>query len=627
MADSFQLKAIITAVDKLSEPLSKMSGKVKSFQKEFTNTMAKAGALGMAIGTGMALPVSQAIAFESSMADVKKVVDFDTPQQFAQMGEDIMKLSERLPMAANDMAKIAAAGGQSGIARKDLMQFTEDAVKMGVAFDQTAEESGQMMAQWRTAFKMTQKDVVTLADKINYLGNNGPANAQKISEIVTRIGPLGGIAGVASGEVAALGATIAGTGVESEIAATGIKNFMMSLVSGKSATASQKKAFKALRINSAQLAKDMQKDSKTAILKVLNSLQKLPKEKQIPVMDALFGKESIGAIAPLLANLDLLKTNLTRVADAQQYAGSMQKEYEARAATTENSLKLLRNTFNVTGITIGSIFLPSISEASQKLLPFIEKFRTWVKDNPETIKSVMKFAGALVGVGGGAMVVSRAFGVMESVMRMSTAGKMVTLLVAGGWMIAENWDKVGPVVQKIWDKVDGVVAATGGWEIVLKSVAAFIATKWVLDMVTSIGKVKTEATALNTLLGATQGMIGKLALGAALYEPVNQVMERTIGETDAGNWAKNNGLFFSSDWKPFFNKQEMEKHQSIIDQQQKQQDMPLSGVSYKRQMGELKVSFENAPAGMQVTSGTSGQTPYWIKTDVGYNPYSKQSSN
>jgi TP901 family phage tail tape measure protein len=72
-----------------------------------------------------------------------------------------------------------AAGGQAGIARSDLMQFANDAVKMGVAFDTTAEESGQMMAQWRTAFKLTQDDVVVLADKINYLGNTGPANAAK----------------------------------------------------------------------------------------------------------------------------------------------------------------------------------------------------------------------------------------------------------------------------------------------------------------------------------------------------------------------------------------------------------------------------------------------------------------
>ncbi|EBP2593524.1 phage tail tape measure protein, partial [Salmonella enterica] len=229
----------------------------------------------------LALPVNAAIGFESKMADIRKVVDgLDDKKAFAQMSDDILTLSTQLPMAAEGIAEIVAAGGQAGIARGDLMQFANDAVKMGVAFDTTAEESGQMMAQWRTAFKLTQEDVVVLADKINYLGNTGPANAKKISDIVTRIGPLGEIAGVASGEIAALGATIAGMGVEPEIAATGIKNFMKALTAGGAATKSQRTILNALKINPKKLAADMQKDSKGAMLKVLEGVSKIPKAKQ-----------------------------------------------------------------------------------------------------------------------------------------------------------------------------------------------------------------------------------------------------------------------------------------------------------------------------------------------------------
>ncbi|ECY3679990.1 phage tail tape measure protein, partial [Salmonella enterica subsp. enterica serovar Typhimurium] len=235
MADSFQLKAIITAVDQLSGPLKGMQRELKGFQKEMAGLAIGAAAAGTAVLGALALPVNAAIGFESKMADIRKVVDgLDDKKAFAQMSDDILTLSTQLPMAAEGIAEIVAAGGQAGIARGDLMQFANDAVKMGVAFDTTAEESGQMMAQWRTAFKLTQEDVVVLADKINYLGNTGPANAKKISDIVTRIGPLGGVAGVASGEIAAMGATIAGMGVESEIASTGIKNFMLSLTAGKS---------------------------------------------------------------------------------------------------------------------------------------------------------------------------------------------------------------------------------------------------------------------------------------------------------------------------------------------------------------------------------------------------------
>ncbi|EDD0849204.1 phage tail tape measure protein, partial [Salmonella enterica] len=210
MADSFQLKAIITAVDQLSGPLKGMQRELKGFQKEMAGLAIGAAAAGTAVLGALALPVNAAIGFESKMADIRKVVDgLDDKKAFAQMSDDILTLSTQLPMAAEGIAEIVAAGGQAGIARGDLMQFANDAVKMGVAFDTTAEESGQMMAQWRTAFKLTQEDVVVLADKINYLGNTGPANAKKISDIVTRIGPLGGVAGVASGEIAAMGATIA----------------------------------------------------------------------------------------------------------------------------------------------------------------------------------------------------------------------------------------------------------------------------------------------------------------------------------------------------------------------------------------------------------------------------------
>lgn len=262
MADNFQLKAIITAVDRLSGPLKGMQRQLKGFQKEVSSLALGAAGAGTAIMGALALPVKSAITLESKMADVRKVVDgLDTPDAFKAMTEQVRALSTELPMSADGIAEIVAAGGQAGIARDELMQFATDAVKMGVAFDTTAEESGQMMAQWRTAFNMTQDEVAGLADKINYLGNTGPANAKKISDIVTRIGPLGGVAGVASGEIAAMGATIAGMGVESEIAATGIKNFMLSLTAGNSATKSQKQALRFLRINPKKLAADMQKDA------------------------------------------------------------------------------------------------------------------------------------------------------------------------------------------------------------------------------------------------------------------------------------------------------------------------------------------------------------------------------
>lgn len=461
----FELKALITGVDKLSPALSSMQKKIKGFQKGIKSSGLGDFSVGDLIGGGaFAAPfiagAKAAIDFESQMADVRKVVDFDTPKQFAEMGEDILKMSDRLPMAANDIAKLVAAGGQAGIAREDLKQFAEDALKMGVAFDQSADQSGDMMAKWRTSFKMTQQEVVSLADKINYLSNNGAANAQQISDIVTRIGPLGAVAGIASGQIAALGATLAGVGVEQEVAATGIKNFMLAITGGSK---QQQEAFQFLGFNSKKLAADMQKDAQGTMLKVLESISKLDKARQPKALNALFGKESIGAIAPLLTNLDLLKKNFNMVGDASQYTGSMQKEYEARAATTANQLQLLRNQAIHAGVALGNALLPQINASASGLMPLIQKSTDFVSRNPAMVRALLGAAAGFVALRVAVAGVSMALKVMSFVASASPIGLIIRGIALAAGLLIANWDVVGPFFKNMWEAISPYFAT--GWEL------------------------------------------------------------------------------------------------------------------------------------------------------------------
>lgn len=339
-----------------------------------------------------------AMDFESEMAEVRKVVDFDTPQQFKEMGQDILDLSTKMPMAASGIAKIVAAGGQAGIARQDLMQFAQDAVKMGVAFDITADQAGDMMAKWRSAFNLNQDGVVALADKINYLGNTTAASAPLIADVVTRIGPLGEIGGVASGEIAALGASMVATGVQSDVAATGIKNLILGMTAGEGATKSQAAAFQQLGFDAADMAKRMQTDAKGAIMDVFRALQALPKDQQASVLADLFGKESIGAIAPLLTNLDALQDNFNKVNNVMQYGGSVDAEYAARCGTTANQLSLFRNSITAVAIEIGSALLPAINRILQNIVPVVVAFANWAKEHQVLIQTMVALAASFAGV-------------------------------------------------------------------------------------------------------------------------------------------------------------------------------------------------------------------------------------
>lgn len=468
MADKFQLKALITGVDKLSPALAGIRKNIAGFRKSMKSDGLGSLSFGDVVAAGaLAAPViaatRAAIDFESAMADVKKVVDFDTPEQFKAMGQDIVDMSKRLPMAAKDIAAIAAAGGQAGIGKNELGKFAEDAVKMGVAFDQTAAQAGEMMATWRTSFKMGQDQVVALADQINLLGNTGPAKASKISEIVTRIGPLGEVAGFAASQIAAMGATLAGMGVQEEIAATGIKNMMLTLTSGSSATKEQQATFKALRLDAKQLAVDMQKDAQGTMLRVLTAISKVDKTKQASVLDGLFGKESIGAIAPLLTNMDLLKKNFERVGDATQYAGSMQKEYEARAATTANNMQLLQNRVTGLGISVGNILLPTLNSFLGFVGPLVDGMANFASEHPAVIKGVLGAAAGLLVLKLAVIGVMGAMRLLMAVTSLTPIGLAVRgVALAAGFLVA-NWETIGPFFAGLWSSVVGYASVAWGW--------------------------------------------------------------------------------------------------------------------------------------------------------------------
>lgn len=396
-------------LNRLTRAQEKLNHVEKLRQKNADIRSGSAKVLGgaMAASATMIVPVKLAIDFESSMADVKKVFS-GTDAQFKTITNEVLKMSTVLPMAATDIAKIVASGAQSGIAANELTKFAESAVKMGVAFDVSAEEAGQSMAEMRTAFKMSQDEVITLADKINFLGNSTPAAAKGIMEIVQRIGPLGEVGGFASGSIAALGATMRGMGVQEEIAATGIKNMMLALIAGESATKSQRNAMIDLGLDSEEVAKSMQKDAEGTTLKILELIKALPKEKQGAMLATLFGKESLSAIAPLLTNMGALEENLKKVGDATKYAGSMNDEYKARAETTANNIILFKNKIAELGISIGSVLLPPLNIFLGKMGAVIDKVSAWSKANPELSSTLTKVAVGAVAVVGGIAAVALA---------------------------------------------------------------------------------------------------------------------------------------------------------------------------------------------------------------------------
>ena len=316
---------------------------------------------GRRILTALSGPVQQAVEFESAMSDVRKVVDFDTPESFAQMSDDILRLSTRIPMAADGLAQIVAAGGQSGIAREELTRFAEMAAKIGVAFDISADLAGTSMASIKTAMGLTLDETGALFDAMNHLSNNSAARADQTLDFMNRAGASGATFGFSNTETLAIGAAMIAAGAGADTAATSFRNMGRALTRGASATKRQSEAMQTLGLDAEQVARDMQRDAVGTTAAVLQRLRELPEHMQASVMSDLFGDEA-RELTKLINNAELLPQLLSMVAEERQYLGSAEAEYAARAETTANNLQLMRNQMARLGVSIGEVVLPPLND-------------------------------------------------------------------------------------------------------------------------------------------------------------------------------------------------------------------------------------------------------------------------
>lgn len=452
---------------------AKMS--IKENYQEMQDRFGKAGKFaksamkrGAAFGAAAAVPLKFAIDEESVNAEIAKVADFANDKQKKEVTDSLKKMiTTEIPMSYQEIGELAAAGAQGGIETVDLSKFSELAAKMGVAFDMEAGEAGQKMANWKAAFGMDMNELKALGDKVNYLGNNSAASAASISNVISRVGALGEVAGVGSGEVAGLGAAMIAMGTDDDVAATGIKKVLTTLASGGN------KASKAiLGIGGADLSKAMKADGAGTIIDVFEKIKALNPEEQTGALRDIFGQQNIGAIAPLLNNLDLVKEYLGMVGDKSKYAGSMQQEFDAQAGTTANQLKILGNQAKDAGMVVGGIMLPYFKKGVEKLQEFALKAKAFAEEHPKMMEAILKIAGVIAGLAVAVPIVlslynafktlGLAFKIVKNLVGLLMANPMVAgimLAVAAVILLWKNWDKVKAVAGAAMDWVNSKIEA------------------------------------------------------------------------------------------------------------------------------------------------------------------------
>ena len=479
---------------------------------------------------GVAFPVKLAVEFESAMADVKKVVDFDTPKQFKEMEQDILRLTRTIPMAGTELAKITASGGQLGVARKDLPKFTETIAKMSVAFNMAADQAGDSMAKLANVYQIPIDQIGKLGDAVNHLSNSSPAKA---GDIINTLGRVGGVAkqfGLTEIQTTSLSNAFISLGKTPEIAGTAINGMLTKLMTADKQGAKFQQALKNMGIESKDLKKAIKENGEQALMDFLKQVGKLPKENQMGALVDLFGLEYADDVAVLVGGLETYKKSIDELKKTSKdgkpaFIGSMDKEFAARSATTANNWQIFKNSLTEIGITAGSVLLPALNQLMTTIRPIINSFADWASKNPEVVSALVhlaagfaalkvgglmfrfvgnelsgfmvsfRLAKALLGVDWLATVIrfksgigalARIFGVVKTAatllgsglmslgrfLLMSPIGIALALLGVAAYMLYKNWDGVVGGAKALWQDLSNFISG------VVNSIASFFGTCW-----------------------------------------------------------------------------------------------------------------------------------------------------
>lgn len=542
------------------QKLNETQSKLKSGAASSAGALAGIGATVGAVGAATVMP---AIQMEDAMAEVRKVTDF-TPEGLEKVREELEVMSTKIPLSADGLAQIMAAAAQSGVAQKDLLGFTEQAAKMGVAFDISAEDAGTMMAKWQSGMGLTQEQTYKLADAVNALSNENAATAPQIGEVLKRYGALGKVAGLTEKQTAAFAASVVASGAEAEVAATGIKAFMRSMGKGGSMSKKQAAAFENVGLDPKQLQKNLQKDAPQAIISSLEAIQKaVPKEKWNQYLSVMFGEEAAVAVGPMMSNLEGLKKNFKMVGDEANFSGSMLNEFKARSETTSNALTLAKNAATYAARAIGQPLLAPLKQLSAEFVKGAMKVADWIKNNQELVMKILKVVGVVLGAVSAfhairmaiAFVVSPIISLYKGFLLIKKAVTMASLafsvgtstiwiiigaivaVIAIGVLLWKNWDKIKAKCIELWNGIKSAwnsikTSTVAVWNSVIEKVSevwakitefgsyiwgsfksAFIsAWQGIRDKISSIfsGLVKIVKTPINAIIGLVNKAIGSI---------------------------------------------------------------------------------------------------------------------
>lgn len=352
-----------------------------------------------------------AIEWESAFTGVKKTVE-GTPEQLARINSELLDMSTRIPLTTKEIAAIAEAAGQLGIATEDVSAFTEVMAALGVTTNLSADQAATQLARFAKITGMTASEFDNIGAVIVALGNNSAATESEILDMAMGIAAAGKLVGMTTPDIMAFAASLTSAGLESQAGGTAISRTLAEIsVAAKTNIKDLEKYADVAGMTAQQFADLFNRDATAAFTAFVDGIASSG-DRAIAVL-AEMGITEIrqrDALLRLSASNGDLARSIDLASTSYEENTALMTEAEQRYGTTESKIQLLKNATNLLGITIGEQLNPSIRESIQAGTDIIGKIDEFLQQNPWAVQAVIGLAAALatlaVALGGTAIAFS-----------------------------------------------------------------------------------------------------------------------------------------------------------------------------------------------------------------------------
>lgn len=495
---SMRIAVILSAYDKMSgtinQAVNKAQAKLNGFSKRMNHladgsyqTGKELVAAGLAVGAPIYKAITAAQDFETRMVDIRKQMNFDTPENVQNMTKQVFQLGRQLPLATSEIQDMIASGLRMGIAEDKIIDYSKSVTKMSVAFDISAGEISDSVGKLSGIYNIPIDNVKDMADAINYLDDNAKSKGRDIIDVMMRTGMASKYMKV--NEAAALASTMLSLGESSETSGSGINKLITVLSAAQSMSAKAQKGFAMLGLDARKVQKDFTFDAQNTIIDVFERINKLPQVDQATALNRLFGLEQGPKLTKLVSGIAEYKRELQLTNGAQK--GSMDREYAKRIASSAAQWQIFKNKISELSVKIGTTLLPAFNSLIGKAGVLFDKIAGFAERNPGLVKGIMMTAAsfsavALAGgylsfvIGGVAKFLdiaatgigfviraigflAKAFQFLRLVMLANPVIAIIAAIAVAAFLIYKYWDKIKAFFKAVWEGVKKIFSVTWEW--------------------------------------------------------------------------------------------------------------------------------------------------------------------